>query len=320
MTILKNKIGLGTSLYGYHAEDRSAHQDIFNQAIDLGYRLFDTAEDYASGRSELIVGNGIAHSSIPRSEFEVITKIHPANISSADQIYKSCQLSLERLQTEYIDLYMLHGLLPYHRDASILTGVINELNSLVDKGLIKHLGICNVLPEELKMWRSLEIELAVPHRIKVVQHRYNLVLRSDDMFLAPLLEALDLISMPHTPFCGGYFRGFNRPPHIGIEGDFWSNPRTLALEPIANSIGATLPQFIIAFLHRANNAKAIPRSFNLTHLAENLDSMQFVSKITQTIYDQVESLFPITHPYPNCANYSKDYNNAVNWNRSRLPL
>lgn len=288
--IFKNKIGIGTSILGLRPELEVAHKNFIDYTISEGCRLFDTAESYTDGRAESIIGKSIADSKIARSEFEIVSKFLPLHDPS-----NALTQSLDRLQTDYVDVYLLHFLKPGPRDANAMKPIIEKLVRVKQSGQAKHTGVCSITANELRTWRSAEEELGVPEelRINVCQFQYSLVKRLADVELQQLLVDLNFASMPYSPFGGGRMSGSSRPPQPGFPGDFWANERTQKLAPIAESIGATVPQLILAFTNRFNNSVIFPKTFDKRKFVDNSKSVQFIPHITKSVYDQIDKLYPI---------------------------
>jgi aryl-alcohol dehydrogenase-like predicted oxidoreductase len=288
--IFKNKIGVGTSILGIRPELEIAHKNFVDYTITNGCRLYDTAESYSDGRAESIIGKCIADSNVSRNEFEIVSKFLPFKDPNI-----SIQQSLNRLKTDYVDVYLLHFLRPGPRDANAMKPIIEKLVKVKQSGQTKHTGVCSISADELRTWRSAEEELGIPDelRINVCQFQYSLVKRQADIELQQLLVDLNFTSMPYSPFGGGRMSGSSRPPQPGFPGDFWANERTQKLAPIAESIGATVPQLILAFTNRFPNSVIFPKTFDKHRFDNNFKSIQFIPKITKSIYDQINALYPI---------------------------
>jgi diketogulonate reductase-like aldo/keto reductase len=282
--VFQNRIGLGTWCYQTH------HQQIIESAIDIGYRMFDTAESYSDGQSEIALGQALKTSTIPRNQFEIVSKFLPHTATNPETLKKHCYSSLKRLNVDYLDVYLLHFL-----DTVSINQTIESLIPLIDSNLVKHIGVCNLSISNLNLWIQIENELDLPaHRkISVVQHRYNLIERHADLELNQRTKDLNLTAMFHTPFNRGRNSILTKQDTPGVDGDFWASDQTKKLTTIAESIGATLPQFILAYLHRWPNSVAIPKTFKINKLKENFESLKFIPLITENIIESVEQLFPI---------------------------
>ena len=118
-------------------DDRDAAQmAVLHQAINLGYRHFDTAEMYAAGHSETILGRALLEQE--RSDFVVTSKVSAENLAY-DDLLAACDRSLERLQTSYIDLYLIH----WPNLEIPLAESFRALNHLVNVGKVRHIGVSN---------------------------------------------------------------------------------------------------------------------------------------------------------------------------------
>lgn len=288
--IFKEKVGLGTSIFGARPDLKILHERVLETAIGIGYRMFDTAETYGHGQSELMIGSAIRKSGLPRDQFEIVTKLHPAHNERI-----SCQASLENLQVNYVDAYLVHFLLPHQSNDYKISSFIEELVKLKQEGLIKNYGFSNFSLAEINMWLAAEERLGIPleQRATVCQYQYNLVKRWADVSLHTLLKERGITAMPHSPFGGGFASGSSRPPQPGYHGDFWQLDSVKALAPIAEQLSCTVPQLILAFLNRQSNSVIFPRSFKQSNLVANLESSKLIPLITESICDQIDNLFPV---------------------------
>lgn len=119
-----------------------------HNAIAVGYRHFDTAEFYASGHSEELLGRALRD--YKRSDFFITTKVSPSHIRY-DDLLAACARSLKRLQTDYIDLYLIH----WPSETIPLSESMRALNQLAAEGKIRHVGVSNfelpLLKEAVKL-------------------------------------------------------------------------------------------------------------------------------------------------------------------------
>ena len=131
--------GLGTWQMGgreTHDPTNNDEQDIaaIQEAIRLGITHIDTAESYADGYTEQLVGKAIKD--VDRSTLFLTSKVRPRNLKY-DDVLKSCTESLKRLQTDYLDLYMIHK----PNDEISITETMSALDRLVAEGLVKYIGV-----------------------------------------------------------------------------------------------------------------------------------------------------------------------------------
>ena len=166
-------IGTGTNTYGKEGnqyrgklnEDFSA----LKSTIQAGYRLIDTAISY---RNEAGVGKTIFESSIPREEFYITTKIPSDDvyISSKKAVEETVLKSLENLKTEYIDLYLIHHPID---DKEKLKHTWEVLESFVDNGKIKSIGVSNFTIEMLETVQNFARIQPVVNQIQSNPHTWN---------------------------------------------------------------------------------------------------------------------------------------------------
>ena len=108
-------------------------KDVVLKAIEVGYRHFDTAQAYFN---EEEVGQAIAESGIPRDEFFITTKVWHSD-HGYEQTKNACEVSLNKLQTDYLDLYLIH------QNIGDVFGTWRAFEELYDEGKVKAIGVCN---------------------------------------------------------------------------------------------------------------------------------------------------------------------------------
>ncbi len=142
-------VGSGTNTYGKENNDYSApingDTTELDSAIAAGYRHFDTAISY---RNEAVVGDAIKKSGLPREEFFITSKIpgRSPHFDNDEAVRQSVKQSLEALQTDYIDLYLIHH--PWD-DLDHMVAVWKVLEDYVDKGVLKSIGVSNFDEKQL---------------------------------------------------------------------------------------------------------------------------------------------------------------------------
>ena len=181
-------IGFGT--YRLGGCDRSAEEDTIHHGIsELGMTLLDTAEMYGSGLSEEILGQIIkAHE---RSRLFIVDKILPSNARKGAYA-ESCKRSLERLGTDYIDLYLLHW-----KDSVELQDMVYQMEELVRAGLIRHWGVSNFDTHEMQQLFDCDKGC----NCFCDQILYNLSERGAEFDLIPWCKAHDVLVMAYSPLC-----------------------------------------------------------------------------------------------------------------------
>jgi aryl-alcohol dehydrogenase-like predicted oxidoreductase len=204
-----SRIGLGTWAMGGWlwggADDEQSVKTIL-AALDLGITLIDTAPAYGLGKAEEIVGKALARSG-KRREVMIATKAgldwHGEKIfrnSSPEHIYRQLEETLQRLQTDYIDLFQIHWpdpLVPVERTAE-------AVNRLYDRGLIRAVGVSNYSPEQMEIFRQ-----AAP--LHTSQSPYNLFEREIERDVLPYCQQEGITLLAYGALCRGLLTGRMRP-------------------------------------------------------------------------------------------------------------
>ncbi|MGW8319211.1 MAG: aldo/keto reductase [Candidatus Promineifilaceae bacterium] len=209
-------ICLGTMQFGWTA-DEEASWAVMDQAIDLGCNFFDTADVYSAwvgdnkgGESETIIGNWLKAGRVNRDELVIATKVRgkmgpgPNDEGlSRQHIFQAVDASLQRLQTDYIDLYQVH----YPDEETPLEETLQALSDLVRAGKVRYLG-CSNYPAWLlakTLWLSDKFGL---NRFDSLQPHYNLVHRAEfERELQPLCLDQGIGVIPYSPLAAGFLTG-----------------------------------------------------------------------------------------------------------------
>lgn len=212
--------------------------------IEIGMVHIDTAEMYGDGQAEKTVASAIK--GFPREQLFIVSKVLPANASYEGTI-AACDRSLQRLQTDYIDCYLLHWRGPHP-----VGDTMQAMEELVDNGKIRSIGVSNFDIEDLE-----EAQQALTrHRIVCDQVLYHLWDRGIEKALIPYCAQRSIAVTAYTPF------GQKQPPAPD------SNEGKV-LSEMARKYGASVRQIMLAFLVREDNVFAIPKASSLPHLKDN---------------------------------------------------
>jgi aryl-alcohol dehydrogenase-like predicted oxidoreductase len=266
-------IGLGTWQFGsreWNYGDEYAETEaitITQRALDLGINLIDTAEIYAFGKSERIVGKAIAGR---RHEAFVATKVFPI-LPLAPIVEQRGRLSAKRLGVDQIDLYQVHWPNPVVPTVTTMQG----MRKLRDTGVICHVGVSNF---PLDRWQRAERELGGPVLSNQVQ--YSLAVRKPDRELIPWAQANDRIVIAYSPLAqgllSGRYDGTNTPGGVRSGNALFlpenierAQPLLAALREIATSHDATAAQVALAWVIRRPNVVAIPGASKVSQLESN---------------------------------------------------
>lgn len=191
-------IGLGGVTFGREIGEAAAAA-VMDRALELGITLFDTAEAYAGGSSEEIIGRWMAERGV-RERIVLATKVRPP--LGRDRILASAETSLRRLKTETIDLFMLHSW-----DANApLDETLAALDTLVRQGKARAIGCSNLAAWQLckALWRQ---DVRGWARMEAVQPNYNLLVRDIERELLPLCADQQVGVISYSPLGGGFFSG-----------------------------------------------------------------------------------------------------------------
>lgn len=139
-------LGLGMWYLGEDADAYFKETDLIRTALETGYRAFDTAEIYGCGGAEEVLGEAVSDC---REEIFLTSKVSPA-LSSYDEIVEACEKSLERLQTDYLDMYLLHWGTYRNRPEEVL----EAFTDLKNDGRILDFGVSHFDLHDFKEWLS----------------------------------------------------------------------------------------------------------------------------------------------------------------------
>lgn len=254
-----SEIGFGTNAVGGHNlyanTDEELGRKVIEEAVSGGVTFFDTSDSYGFGRSEEILGETIKNK---RSELVIATKggiekLDNGSIrinNSPEYMRRAVENSLQRLKTDYIDLYYIHFV-----DPTIpLSESIGELSRLKEEGKIRSIGISNVDLEQLKTANST-------NEISAVSSPYNMLERAVEETLLPYCVQNEISYIPYGPLAFGILGG-KYPKDFVLEKSDWRNDVDLfkpaiyqkniekveKLKMIAREKGISLPNLALSWL------------------------------------------------------------------------
>lgn len=144
----------------YQISDQEQCEQSVKDAVDVGYRLFDTAFVYGN---EQAVGNALKNCGVPREEISITSKVWTKDMGY-DQTKKALEASLEKLQTDYLDLYLIH------EPMGDYYGSWKAIQDMYNEGMIRAIGVCNMWPD-----RMLDLILnadVIPHLHQIETHPF----------------------------------------------------------------------------------------------------------------------------------------------------
>lgn len=193
-----SSIGLGCVTFGREI-DEATSVGLMDHALAQGINLFDTAEVYAAGASEEVVGRWLHRRGV-RDQIILATKV--AGVLTRERIISSAEASLRRLKTDCIDLFQVH-----HWDANTpLDETVGALETLVSDGKVRHVGCSNYTAEQLRT--ALDLQGAHDGATMVsVQPNYNLIMREIEQELIPLCGARQVGILSYSPLGAGFLTG-----------------------------------------------------------------------------------------------------------------
>ena len=251
-------MGLGTWHMGERIGNPKTEVDALVRGLDLGATLIDTAEMYARGGAERVVGSAIKGR---RDNVFIVSKIVPHN-ASFDGTIRACENSLQRMEIESIDLYLLHW--PGNHP---LESTVSAFEQLKTDGKIKHWGVSNFDTSDMQ-------ELyGIPEgkNCQINQVLYNLSRRGIEWDLLPWCRSMGLPIMAYSPI---------------EQGRLLENKK---LKALAGEIGVSAAQLSIAWSIRKNDIITIPKASNLEHVSQNIDA--WTMKLESAVLDKLDKLF-----------------------------
>ncbi len=258
-----------------------------NKALDLGITTFDTADVYAATRAEVVLGKALAGQR--RDKLEIFTKVYwPTGGGKNDRglsrkhIMRSCEASLTRLGTDYLDLYQAHR---YDYETP-LEETMGAFADLVHQGKVMYLGVSEWKASEIRAAAALAKELKVP--LVSSQPQYSMLWRVIEAEVVPTCQELGLSQIVWSPIAQGvltgkYLPGAALPPDSRATDESggknmiagWMSNEVLTavqrLVPIAAEVGLTMAQLAVAWvLQNPNVASAIVGATRPEQLVDNV--------------------------------------------------
>ncbi|QHW31718.1 aldo/keto reductase [Paenibacillus rhizovicinus] len=266
-------IGQGTWKFGEDKQRERQEIDVLRYGIENGLTLIDTAEAYADGGSERVVGQAIQD---VRDKVFLVTKVATENCSY-EGVLQAAEGSLERLKTDRIDLYLQH----WPSDKYAVSETMSAMAELVKRGMIKHVGVSNYsVPLMQEAQRCLgDVPLACN------QVPYHLNDRLIENELIPYCRENGITVMGYSPF--GYA------PHVfGGKGfpEAGSQQREV-LDAIGARYGKTAYQVALNWVLRQEGLVTIPKAASRPHMKDNIESVGW--ELGPDDLERIEAAFPI---------------------------
>ena len=250
-------IGQGTWGMGEDPAAQKAEIAALRLGIELGMTHIDTAEAYADGGAERVVARAVAGR---REEVFIATKVWPDNASYAGTL-RACERSLKRLNTEYLDLYLLHW-----PSEDPIGETMRAMEELVRRGLVRFFGVSNFDVAQLKAAQAA----LTREQLACNQVLYHLRDRKIERDLVPTCERHKIAVVGYTPLATGGF-------HRGVVAE------------IARKYGRTPRQVALNFLTRRPSLFTIPKASQPAHVRENAAALDF--RLTPDDFKAIDAAF-----------------------------
>jgi diketogulonate reductase-like aldo/keto reductase len=237
-------LGQGTWHMGENGRARQAEADALRLGLDLGMTLIDTAEMYAEGGAEEVVGDAIEGR---RDGVFIVSKVYPHNASRRGAV-AACERSLKRLRVETIDLYLLHW-----RGSVPLEETVEAFEALKRAGKIRRWGVSNCDVDDLEELGPALRDCATDQVLYSLEHR------GVEFDLLPFCEGHGMPVMAYSP--------------VGQGGRLLCHPALLA---VAERHGASPAQIAIAWTLRGGKVISIPKAADPAHVRANAAARDIV--------------------------------------------
>jgi len=310
-----SEICLGTMTFGGSGFWQSIGQldqeevnELVQTAVDRGVNFFDTASIYSNGAAERMLGKALKDLKLKRSDVVIATKAHgrthhgdKTETLTRTHIMTAVKESLARLDTDYIDLYQIHGV-----DLSTpLEEILHALDDLVSSGMVRHVGCSNVMA-----WQIMKaLIISASHnwaRFETVQAHYSIATRDIEREIVPIMESEQMGLMVWSPLAGGLLTGkfrrgepdpeearrtrMNFPP-VNREHVF---SLIDVITPIADKLNVSVAKVALAWLlHQKHVMSVIVGARTIQQLKENLAAADLsLSKDDLAVLDKASALKP----------------------------
>lgn len=257
-------IGQGTWYMGENLAQRTGEIAALQAGLECGLTLIDTAEMYADGGAEEVVGQALLGR---RDKALLVSKVYPWNAGEVDAI-EACERSLRRLQTDYLDLYLLHW-----RGNVPLEETLRAMERLQQQGKIRHWGVSNFDTDDMaELWDEPEGNQCATNQVL-----YHLASRGIEFDLLPACQQRETPVMAYCPLAqAGRLRD--------------SLFTDSLLTQIALQKGISVAQLLLAWVIRQPGVIAIPKASSVVHVQENAAALEV--ELTNEDLQLIERAWP----------------------------
>lgn len=257
-------IGQGT--WNLEHDDPDEAIAALDAGLDAGMNHIDTAELYGHGKVERLIAPIVRQR---REQIFLVSKVLPQN-ASYDRTLKACEQSLQRLGTDYLDVYLLH----WRERGTPLEETFRAFETLEEAGKIRHYGVSNFDVEDLEE----AVRIVGEGKIVCNQVLYHLNERAIEQRLIPWCRDHGITVVAYSPFGSGRF------PSTRTNGG-----RVLA--SIAERRNVTVYQVALAFLVQQGDVFAIPKAARVEHVLDNARAGDL--ELTRAEMQSISDAFPV---------------------------
>lgn len=291
----------------YGAADETAAVDTLRHALDIGVNFIDTADAYGNGHNETLVARalkGRRKDAVVATKFGIVFEPDQKGTEfptgwgfslslNGTPAYtrRALDNSLRRLDIDAIDLWYLH----FPDPATPLEETVGAMAEGVRAGKVRHLGLSNVTPDQLRRAQAV-------HPIAAVQYEYSLWRREPEQALLPALRELGIGMVPWSPLGGGFLTGTvkeiakddfrNNNPKFSGENLKANRDRFAPLMEIARELNITPAQLALAWLlHQGPDIVPIPGSRKKERVSENAQAANV--RLSPEILKRINDIAPV---------------------------
>jgi diketogulonate reductase-like aldo/keto reductase len=254
-------LGVGTWGMAERADHRLDEIAALQMAVDLGMTVIDTAEMYAGGEAEELVAEAVGDR---RREIFLVSKVLPQHATQRGTV-SACEASLRRLNTDHLDLYLLHW-----RGTVPLDETLAAFDALERQGKIRHWGVSNFDVDDMEELVSLTAN--ADSIVASNQVLYNLARRGIEYDLLPWCRKRRIPIMAYSPLEQGRIA------------------TAATVNAIATRLDATAAQVALAWVLRQEGVVAIPKAAHVEHVRENRGALEI--ELSAGDLDELDQAFP----------------------------
>ena len=291
--------GLRGSMHDWSLDEKTSDKMI-NYALDNGINFFDTANGYSKGTSEEYLGNSL-RGNVDREDVVIASKVYfnPGRLSM-DAINREIDLSLERLQTDYLDLYIIHRF-DYNTP---IEETMEALNGLVESGKVRSIGASAMYAYQFYNMQILAKDNGWA-KFQAMENHYSLIYREDERDMIPVCEEMNVSLMPYSPLAAGHLtrpkwksdtlRGRTDKVAMG-KYDRMENYDIKIIErvkEVADSYACNMSEVALAWQWKKGVTSPIIGATKIEHFDEAINALSL--KLTDDDIEYLEELY-VAHP------------------------